>query len=73
MNRIVLRDLPESHELDHQALMAITGAGLWGSIKKYSRKVGRYVKKTVQRKYNNYKHAYYLARSLPRTFYRTFF
>jgi len=70
MNKIVLRDLAESRELDRQAMVAIMGSGIWGTVKKYSRKVGRYGKKRIQSKYRVYKQMYRLARSVPGILYR---
>ena len=70
MNKIVLRDLAESRELDRQAMVAIMGSGIWGSVKKYSRKVGRYGKKRVQSKYREYKRMYRTIRRVPGIFYR---
>lgn len=74
MGKLIVNDLEYSRDLDHKAMVAIMGSGLWGSMKKYSKKVGRYAKKTVQRKYRDYRNAYNMMRdgfkSVPGMLYR---
>ena len=69
MNTLKIEDLPQSLELDRQAMTEIIGSGLWGSIKKYSKKAGRYAKGKARQRIRTYKQAYSTARSTPRTIY----
>ncbi len=66
---ITIKNLEMDKKLDAEAMAAIMGSGLWGGIKKYGRKTGRYFKKKANQKISEYKRAYRMAKSVPGTLY----
>ncbi len=69
MANIAIKDLDHSAELDHQAMLALRGTGIWGSIKKGVKKGARYIKRKVKERIAVGREIYRVSRGVPRTLY----